>query len=61
MKLKEGKMKKEESITDYNGKEMDTITFRQLVKELTGHEFEEVYKDYFDNGELNAKSESDLG
>lgn len=54
-------MKREEDIIEACGKEMDTITFRELVRELTGHEFEEVYKDYFDNGEINAKSEDNLG
>lgn len=28
------------------GEEMSTITFGELVKELTGSPFEEVYKDY---------------
>lgn len=38
------------------GQEMSMVTFGELVKQLTGVPFEEVYKDYLIHGEIDAKS-----
>lgn len=38
------------------GEEMSLITFGELVKELTGASFEEVYKDYLIDGDINVES-----
>lgn len=38
------------------GQEMSLITFGELVKELTGTAFEEIYNDYLIHGDSNAKS-----
>jgi len=37
------------------GEEMSSITFSQLVKELTGVPFDVVYKDYISQGEDNEQ------
>jgi len=50
----------EARIIDAQGKQMDTISFGELVKELTGASFDEVYKDYLIYGESNVERESDL-
>lgn len=47
-------------IIDAQGKKMDTISFGQLIEELTGAKFDEVYKDYLNKGESNVERESDL-
>lgn len=38
------------------GQEMSVISFGELVEQLTGVPFEEVYKDYLIHGDANAKS-----
>ncbi len=38
------------------GQEMSLITFGELLKELTGTSFEEIYKDYLIHGECDAES-----
>jgi len=55
-------MKSIEEVIEYDGQQMDRITFGELIKELTGASFEEVYKDYLIEGEVeNAESKSHLG
>jgi hypothetical protein len=39
---------------------MDTITFGELVKELTGASFDEVYKGFLNKGEGNVERESNV-
>jgi hypothetical protein len=41
------------------GQEMSYITFGELIHELTGSSFEEVYKDYLIHG-ANYNEKSDL-
>ena len=38
------------------GEEISSITFSDLVKELTGEKFDVVYKDYIAQGESNEQS-----
>ncbi len=47
-------------ITELNGKQMSSIGFGELVKQLTGASFEEVYKDYLNKGEGNVQREGNL-
>jgi hypothetical protein len=43
------------SIQHIMGEEMSYITFAELVKEITGSPFEEVYKDYLIHGANNEQ------
>jgi hypothetical protein len=49
-----------ERIIDAQGKQMNTISFGELVKELTGASFDEVYKDYLNKGDGNVERESNV-
>ena len=49
-----------EHITELNGKQMSSISFGELVKQLTGASFEAVYKDYLNKGEGHGKREGNL-
>ncbi len=50
----------QDRIIDSQGMKMDTISFGDLIKELTGALFEEVYKDFLIKGESNVERKSDL-
>ncbi len=47
-------------IIEKQGVQMDVISFGELVKELTGTSFDELYKDYLNKGENDVKRESNL-
>jgi hypothetical protein len=53
-------MNHKERITELNGKSMDIINFSEFVKELTGATFEEVYKEYLNNGDNDVQRENNL-
>ncbi len=44
------------NLDDDVNKNMSYITFSELVKELTGATFEEVYKDYLIHGEKSEQN-----
>lgn len=49
-----------ERITKLNRQQMSTISFEELVKELTGTSYEEMYKEYLNNGDNDVQRESDM-
>ncbi len=47
-------MEIDENIIDLQGKEMDYISFKELIEQISGVEFKEIYKEWDEaNGQKN--------